>query len=148
LAYCLSKLGTRFSQEIGALIYCGIDRGVAEPSHASLVAQKFGLDRVRTFDISDACMGWFTASQVASTFCTKEKPYCAIISAEFPLEMPGKLYPPAFTIRTEHDLLWNGAALTLGETASVTIIDSVPRIRNEAHSKQTADSRTFAACQC
>lgn len=124
---CLSKLDRESSKKIGTLIYCGIDRGVAEPSHASLLASKFGLFDVRCLDISDACMGWFTASEVATKFVTVNRPYCAIVSAEFPLEMPGKVYPSAFTIRSADDLLWKGAALTLGEAASVTIIDaSVP----------------------
>jgi 3-oxoacyl-[acyl-carrier-protein] synthase III len=90
---CLAKLDFGKAAKIGTLIYCGIDKGVAEPSHASLLAQKFGLDNVRCFDISDACMGWFTATQVASKFATAETPYCAIVSAEFPLEMPGRVYP-------------------------------------------------------
>jgi 3-oxoacyl-[acyl-carrier-protein] synthase III len=122
---CLAKLGTSQTKKIGTLIYCGIDRGVAEPSHASLLAQKFGLDSVRSLDVSDACMGWFTATQVASRFATKEIPYCAIVSAEFPLEMPGRVYPNSFTIRDEEDFFWKGAALTMGEAASVTIIDAL-----------------------
>ena len=65
----------------------------SEPSHASLLAQKFGLRDVRTLDVSDGCMGWFTATQVAKNFASTETPYCAIVSAEFPLEFPGKLYP-------------------------------------------------------
>ena len=82
---CLAKLEGGSATKIGALIYCGIDRGVAEPSHASLLAHRFGLESVRTLDISDACMGWFTAMQIASNFTTVEKPYCAIVSAEFPV---------------------------------------------------------------
>jgi hypothetical protein len=122
---CLAKLGFDQVARIGTLIYCGIDKGVAEPSHASLFAQKFGLDRVRCLDLSDACMGWFTATQVASQFATAEAPYCAIVSAEFPMEMPGRVYPECFTIRDEQDFLWKGAALTMGEAASVTVIDSL-----------------------
>ena len=120
---CFAHLGSNILSDIGSLIYCGIDRGVAEPSHASLLAQKFGLGDIRTFDISDACMGWFTATQVARSLDTVRRPYCAIVSAEFPLEFPGKLYPRAFVIRNLDDLHWKGAALTFGEAASVTIID-------------------------
>ena len=122
---CLAQSGSSASTHIGTLIYCGVDKGVAEPSHASLFAQRFGLVAARTFDVSDACMGWFTATQVATNFASKEKPYCAIISAEFPLEFPGKLHPHAFTIKDRDDLLWKGAALTFGEAASVTIIDGL-----------------------
>jgi 3-oxoacyl-[acyl-carrier-protein] synthase III len=122
---CLAQLGSKTLKDIGSLIYCGIDRGVAEPSHASLFAQKFGLQDIRTFDVSDACMGWFTATQIAKSFSSTDKPYCAIVSAEFPLEFPGKLYPHSFAIRNEDDLLWKGAALTLGEAATVTVIDTL-----------------------
>lgn len=122
---CLAKLGTEEKAKIGTLIYCGIDRGVAEPSHASLFANRFGLFDVRCLDVSDACMGWYTATKIAGAFATDAKPFCAIISAEFPLEMPGKVYPTTFTIRNADDLLWKGAGLTLGEAASVTIIDAL-----------------------
>jgi hypothetical protein len=70
-------------------------------------------------------MGWFTATQIASKFATVEKPYCAIVSAEFPIEVPGKVYPESFKIRDDDDLLWKGAALTLGECASVTMINAM-----------------------
>ena len=121
---CLSKIGPNDSKQIGALIYCGIDKGVIEPSHASFFAQAFGLNDVRTVDVSDACMGWFTASHIASKFTTQARPYCAIISAEFPLEVPGKVYPESFKIKNDEDLHWKGAALTLGECASVSIVRS------------------------
>lgn len=126
---CLSKLERNSSAKIGTLIYCGIDRGVAEPSHASLFAKKFGLLDARCFDISDACMGWYTATQIAVKFATVDRPYCAVVSAEFPLEMPGKVYPSAFTIKCSDDVLWKGAALTLGEAASVTVIDALAPTR-------------------
>lgn len=127
---CLAQLEDRSPAKIGTLIYCGIDRGFAEPSHASILAQRFGLDDVRTFDLSDACMGWFTAVQATSMFCRVEKPHVAIVSAEFQLEMPGKVYPPAFAIKNAEDLTWKGAALTLGEAASVTVIDSSVQVHN------------------
>src|SRR5262249_8916753 len=124
-ANCLSNLGTESVKRIGALIYCGIDKGVYEPSHASLFAQKFSLPNVRTLDIADACMGWFTATQVGSKFVAVDRPLCAIVSAEFPIEVPGKVYPEAFKIRNNEDLLWKAAGFTLGECASVTMIDAM-----------------------
>src|ERR1041384_4193171 len=120
---CVSRLDRGSLAKIGTLIYCGIDRGIAEPSHASLFAKRLGLFDLRCLDISDACMGWFTATRAASRFASPSRPYCAVISAEFPLEMPGKVYPSAFTINSPDDLLWKGAALTLGEAASVAVID-------------------------
>jgi 3-oxoacyl-[acyl-carrier-protein] synthase III len=141
---CFVQFGPNESKDIGTLIYCGIDRGVAEPSHASLLAQKFGLRDVRTLDVSDACMGWFTATQVAKNFASEEKPYCVIVSAEFPLEFPGKLYPQSFTIRDDDDLSWKGAAMTLGEAASVTIIDA--RITNSAQCNFKSNSKWADIC--
>lgn len=121
---CTSKLDTSVLTKIGTLIYCGIDKGVVEPSHASLIAKKLGLTGIRTLDVSDACMGWFSAAQIAPRLASIEMPYCAIVSAEFPIEVPGKVYPESFKIKNDDDLLWKGAALTLGECAAVTIIDA------------------------
>jgi|tagenome__1003787_1003787.scaffolds.fasta_scaffold20626358_2 3-oxoacyl-[acyl-carrier-protein] synthase III len=139
---CVSSLDQDSLGKIGALIYCGIDRGVAEPSHASLFARRLGLFDLRCLDISDACMGWYTAARAASRFASRSRPYCAVVSAEFPLEMPGKVYPPAFTIKSAEDLLWKGAALTLGEAASVAVID--PFI--ESAEVFRANSRHADAC--
>lgn len=139
---CFERVARDATSKIGSLIYCGIDRGVAEPSHASLFAKRFGLFDVRCLDISDACMGWYTATQIADRFATPERPYCVVISAEFPLEMPGKVYPAAFTIRSAEDLEWKGAALTLGEAASVTVIDTRPPSRHAFRS----NSRHADAC--
>lgn len=121
---CFSKAGRDSLTQIGAIIYCGIDKGVVEPSHASLLAQKFGLSDVRALDVSDACMAWFTATQIASRIVNESRPLCVVISAEFPVEVPGKVYPESFKIRNDDDLLWKGAALTLGECAAVTLIRS------------------------
>jgi 3-oxoacyl-[acyl-carrier-protein] synthase III len=126
---CLSSIDEGSIRKIGTLVYCGIDKGVAEPSHASLLAKKFGLRGVRTFDVSDACMGWVTATQIASRFSTNEQPYCAIVSAEFPIEFPGKVFPGSFKIRNQEDFRWKAAALTLGECASVTLVE--PKVRDE-----------------
>lgn len=57
---CISRIGRGGVAKIGALIYCGIDRGIAEPSHASLLAKRLGLLDLRCLDISDACMGWYS----------------------------------------------------------------------------------------
>jgi 3-oxoacyl-[acyl-carrier-protein] synthase III len=121
---CFARLTDSQKAKIGTVIYCGIDKGVAEPSHASLLAQKFKLANARCLDVSDACMGWFTATQIASQFATRDTPFCAVVSAEFPLEMPGRVYPQSFTIKNREDFEWKGAALTMGEAASVTVIDS------------------------
>lgn len=139
---CCSRLDRSRLAKIGALIYCGIDRGIAEPSHASLFAKRFGLFDLRCLDIADACMGWYTATRAASRFATPSRPYCIVISAEFPLEMPGKVYPSAFTIKSPEDLLWKGASLTLGEAASVTVIDSSA----ESAEVFRANSRYADAC--
>lgn len=142
---CLSQLGSNSLNSVGALIYCGIDKGVVEPSHASLLAQKFGLAGVRTLDISDACMGWFTATRVAQQFVTESKPHCAVVSAEFPIEVPGKVYPKSFMIKNSEDLLWKGAALTLGECASVTLIDA---LRNRDNPCVFKSNNEFADICC
>jgi 3-oxoacyl-[acyl-carrier-protein] synthase III len=121
---CFARAGRQQQCKLGALIYCGIDKGVVEPSHASLLARKFGLASVRTLDVSDACMGWFTARQVAPHLAAEGRSYAAIVSAEFPIEMPGKVFPEAFCIKDDEDFSWKGAALTLGECAAVTLIDT------------------------
>src|SRR5947209_1260450 len=51
--------------EVDFVIYVGVDRGFAEPANACFIAKELGMNRARTFDIADACLGWCTATEIA-----------------------------------------------------------------------------------
>lgn len=121
---CLASVSNWNPDHLSSVIYCGIDRGFVEPAHASVLAAQLGLNNVRAFDVSDACLGWYTACEAARAFATNDKPLSLIISGEFPIDKPGLVFPDSFRIEDETSFKWKAAALTLGEMATATLVDA------------------------
>ena len=121
---CIRGLENWNPDRVSTVIYCGIDRGFVEPAHASVISSQIGLNGVRSFDIADACLGWYTACQAARAFASEARPLSLIVSAEFPIDKPGMVFPGAFRILDAYDFKWKAAAFTLGEVATATIINA------------------------
>src|SRR3954451_2051032 len=85
--------------DVDFVIYVGVDRGFMEPANACFVAKALGMDRARTFDIVDACLGWCTATEVAQAlFVAAPGAVALVVSAEFPMRMNGVVIPECFTV--------------------------------------------------
>lgn len=109
--------------EVDFVIYVGVDRGFAEPANACFVAKALGINRARTFDIADACLGWCTATEVAQAlFASAPGASALIVSAEFPMRLGGAVLPRSLTITAESELDWKFPALTLGEGATASVL--------------------------
>ncbi len=110
--------------EIDIVIYSSIDRGYIEPSNASLLCKVLGIGNSRNFDIVDACMGWASALEVASSFLNSSKTIntILIVNAEFPMDREGVILPVNFTISDKKELRWKSASYTLGEGASACVL--------------------------
>ena len=66
----------------------------------------------------------FTASTSQSYRLGDSKPLALVISAEFPLDKPGLVFPDTFRVTDEESFKWKAAAFTLGEMATATLIDA------------------------
>lgn len=109
--------------EVAFVIYVGVDRGFAEPANACFVAKHLGINRAKTFDVVDACLGWSTAAEIAQAlFATARGAVALIVSAEFPMRPQGSVVPECFTIAGEAELDWKFPAFTLGEAASASVL--------------------------
>jgi 3-oxoacyl-[acyl-carrier-protein] synthase III len=109
--------------EVDFVIYVGVDRGFLEPANACFVAKELGMNRARTFDVVDACLGWTTATEVAQAlFTTAPGAVALIASAEFPMRLHGPVIPECFTFGAEAELEWKFPAFTLGEAASASVL--------------------------
>lgn len=117
------KMSGLKKKEIDLVIYCGIDRGFIEPSNASFLCHRLGLDNVRCFDIVDACMGWNSAVQTAHAYFRGNASIknIMILNAEFPMDKKGTILPANFTIKNPRELDWKAPSFTLGEAASASI---------------------------
>jgi 3-oxoacyl-[acyl-carrier-protein] synthase III len=109
--------------EIGLMIYSGIDRGFIEPSNASVLCKALGISKARCFDIVDACMGWSSAVQTAYSFLNTNEAlkYAMLINAEFPMDKKGTILPENYVINNVSELDWKAPSFTLGEACSVCI---------------------------
>lgn len=110
-------------REVDFVIYVGVDRGFAEPANASFVAKELGMNRAKTFDIADACLGWVTGAEIAQAlFASAPGSVALIASAEFPMRLNGSVLPQCFTIASDEDLECKFPAFTLGEAATATVL--------------------------
>lgn len=110
-------------EDIGLLIYSGIDRAFIEPSNTSFLCKALQIKNIRSFDIVDACMGWASAVQTANSFLKTDESleYVMIINSEFPMDKKGTVIPANFTIHKVNELDWKSPSFTLGEATSVCI---------------------------
>lgn len=109
--------------EVDFVIYVGVDRGFAEPANACFIAKELGMNRARTFDIADACLGWCTATEIAQAiFASAPSATALVVSAEFPMRIGGAVLPGCFTIGSDAELEWKFPAFTLGEAATASIL--------------------------
>jgi 3-oxoacyl-[acyl-carrier-protein] synthase III len=109
-------------KDIDLVIFCSIDRGYMEPANATLVANLLGMEKVRSFDITDACMGWCTATQIAQSMLKNEVEHILIISSECPMDNNGSILPNNFKIKSKEELEWKIPSFTIGEAVSATIL--------------------------
>jgi 3-oxoacyl-[acyl-carrier-protein] synthase III len=128
--------------DLSNLIYCGVDRPILEPSSAALIANELELPKVRAFDVVHACLGWFTALQIAGDRADYHGETTVIIGAEFPMTYGGVARPINFDLTAPERRRWKYASFVLGEAAAATIV--VPGGHLLAY-KQVNDNTGFRA---
>lgn len=107
--------------DIDLLIYVGIGKGFAEPANSYMVAQALGMNKARCFDITDACMSWSTALQIADSFF-KAGAYknALVVNAEFTVNA-GPLFKN-FQLKHPDQLKYTFPSFTIGEAATATVL--------------------------
>ena len=106
--------------EIDLIIYCGVGRAFVEPANGLVVAKALGIT-CDCFDISEACMSWVRALQVAYSFlATRAYANILIVNAEFTAYEGGLL--DNLNVLSAASLRYTFPALTIGEAATATIV--------------------------
>lgn len=104
--------------DIDLLIYCGVGRGFLEPANAYFYAKAKGMQTANCFDITDACMSWIRALQVAYLMLQSGAFKTAmIINGEFHWGFHDNL-----EIRGLRSLEYTLPTYTIGEAATATIL--------------------------
>lgn len=110
-------------QEIGLVIFCGIERDQSEPATAHTVQNALGLNASYAFDMSNACFGFIDAMHIATSYIS-----CGIV--RYALIVTGEV--PTRVLRAAVDLLKKGVdlktakniigALSVGDAGGAAII--------------------------
>lgn len=108
--------------QIGLIIFCGIDRDYCEPSTAHFVQAAIGSNGI-CFDISNACLGFMSGIQVASAMiATGSVEYALICTGERPSEV-AKSVAKSLKSERKRTMFWNKVgALSVGDAGAAAII--------------------------
>jgi len=69
--------------DIDAVIFCGIERDMPEPATAHFIQQTLGLQASYTFDLANACFGFFQGIKVASSLIDSDSiKYALVVTGE------------------------------------------------------------------
>jgi len=108
--------------DIDMLIYCGVGRGFIEPGNAYFCAKMMDM-KCACFDISDACMSYVRALEIAQGYLASDKyKNILIVNAECTVYECG--YPDLFKINSLDQLQYTYPAYTIGEAATATVVSS------------------------
>ncbi|SEI17691.1 3-oxoacyl-[acyl-carrier-protein] synthase III C-terminal domain-containing protein [Tardiphaga sp. OK245] len=106
--------------KIDLVIFCGVGRGFLEPANAAFIAKALG-GTCQAFDISEACMSWVRALQVANGFlAAMSYSNILVVNAEFGVHEHG--LPGILGIRSDAHLEFSFPSLTIGEGVSATVL--------------------------
>lgn len=106
------------SDDIDLLIYCGVGRGFLEPANAYFFAKKCNMTHANCFDVTDACMSWIRALQIARDMqLAGSAKNIMIINGEFHYGIHDN-----WSIRDIDQLNFTFPMYTIGEAASATIL--------------------------
>jgi 3-oxoacyl-[acyl-carrier-protein] synthase III len=105
-------------EDIDLLIYCGVGRGFLEPANAYFYAKARSMGTTNCFDITDACMSWVRAIQIAYQMLrTGAFRNVMVINGEFHLGIHDR-----WRIETLESLAYSFPMFTIGEAATATIL--------------------------
>lgn len=105
--------------EIDLVLYVGVGRGWLEPGMATFFQHECNMTNATGFDILDACLSWLRALHISHQFL-KNGVYknIMVLNAEFNYEYN------AWATRSEEEVAYRFAQMTIGEAATATILSA------------------------
>jgi len=109
--------------DIGLVIFCGIERDQSEPATAHTIQHKLGLNARYAFDMANACFGFVDAMQIATNYisCGIVK-YALIVTGEIPTRVSKAaidILKKGVDIKTARNII---GALSVGDAGGAAII--------------------------
>ncbi len=114
----LCKTNNISLSDVGLVIYGGIYREYFEPATAMEIASKLGLNKVSSFDVTNACAGLLQSVQVAASIMQTDEriKYAICCTTDFPDEVIN------YDIQSFSELSEKSAGLTLGSGAAAWLL--------------------------
>ncbi len=108
------------ASDVDLVIYCGVGRGVIEPSNAYYYASELGMHTAECFDITDACMSWVRSLEIAQMYlATGKASRVLVLTGEFHLNIRSPI-----DIKGMESLRYNFPTYTIGEAATATLLEA------------------------
>ncbi len=106
--------------QIDLVIYCGVGKGLIEPSNAYYYASELGMHTAECFDVADACMSWVRSLELAQLYLASSKATrVMVLTGEFHLNIRSP-----DDINGMASLRYNFPTYTIGEAATATILEA------------------------
>jgi 3-oxoacyl-[acyl-carrier-protein] synthase III len=123
----LADAGCR-REDIGLLVYVGVDRGFQEPGNSHFVADALGMRGIHCFDLLDGCMSWSRALQlIYALFRAGTYKRAMVVNGEFSQTRKGGIgYPKGYSLQNMDEIEWSWPGATVGEAATATILSHQP----------------------
>jgi len=107
--------------DIDLMLFVGIGKGFLEPAQSYMAARALGMDKVRCFDITDACMSWMAALQIADSFF-KSQSYKRIMIVNTEFTVQEGVFFKNYALEHEEQIEYTLPTYTIGEAATCTIL--------------------------
>ncbi len=135
--------------EIDAVIFCGIERDMPEPATAHVVQESLGLNAAYTFDIANACFGFFQGLKIADSLIdTGSINYALVVTGEVSTRVARvvaeQLKEGLSTDKAKH--LWG--MLSVGDAGGAIIVGpSLDKRSGFSKFHQLSESRHYGLCR-
>lgn len=109
--------------DIGVVIFCGIEGDYVEPSTAHIVQNNLGLKNAICFDVSNACLGFMTGINVASAMLSSRATRNVLIcTGERPSKISKAAIPILRKLQQREEYFNRVGSLTVGDAGAAVIL--------------------------
>ena len=114
------------ANEIGMILFCGIERDNPEPATAHIIQNALGVKAQYAYDIANACFGFVDAMKIASNFIVnKEIKYALITTGEVSTKMMygimSRFKKGGLDVKKARNMI---GALSVGDAGGAVIVGS------------------------
>ena len=142
----LAKLGDK-PPAIDLLIFCGIDRDYIEPSTAHIVQRNLGLKDAVCFDVTNACLGFMTAMQIANAAIESQMARNVLIcTGERSSDVTKTCMPLLLNVDRREHFFDKIGALTVGDAGAAAIISPCDQTAGIKSLHFSSDGRLAELC--